>query len=90
MRTNGSSGAIASARDLRLHREHDCVDGAERLRSRIELSPRAGKRLQICRDGCGSSTATLRGIETEPQPAFEHGGAHLAGADQDQTAGEIA
>ena len=33
---------------------------------------------------CGSITATFFGIEAEPQPAFEHGAAHLAGADQHQ------
>ena len=40
----------------------------------------------ISEDGCGSITTTFCRIESEREPALQHGAAHLAGADQRQNA----
>ena len=49
------------------------------------MSPRRASAL-IALPGCGSITASFFGGEPARDPAVEHGGAHLAGADQDERA----
>ena len=76
-------------RHLRLQRNDDGGDVAERFRIRIEPQAAPRQRGDFRRRLRLEHRDVLR-IEAEPQPAFEQGAAHFAGADQHEQAGEIA
>ncbi len=86
--TNGASAGITSGAICGL--TAITIADASPTASAAGLSrrPRAASAV-ISGAGCGSSTAILLRVEPEREPAFQHGAAHLAGADQQERAGEI-
>jgi hypothetical protein len=74
---------------LRLYRYDDHVRAAQRFGIRIELNAPACQRRDV-RLRLRLDYRELARIEPKPQPAFEQGAAHFAGADQNEQAGEIA
>ena len=82
--TNGASVGIDLGRDLRLDRDHDGGDLADRVPGRIEAQAALRQRGQVAAPAAARSRRRCSGVEPERQPAFQHGAAHLAGADQDE------
>ncbi len=86
---SGVSAGITFAGRLRLDRDDDGGGIGQALRLGIKPQAAAGQR-RDCRTRLRLENGDLAWVESEPQPAFEQGAAHFAGADQNGEAGKIA
>ena len=85
--TSGASGGTASGATCGLTAMMMAAASPSSALSGLRRSPRPAS-AAISRCGLRLKHGDLAGVNAEAQPAFQHGPAHLAGADQDDRAGE--